>query len=80
MEQFEPYTAFKRLDRNGTGLISPKPICQFQRENGFRELEPPDFQSMIQYFDLDGDKKLNYHDFLQVVLPCDNAFVRAAAT
>lgn len=43
-------------------------------------MEPYDFESMIKYFDLDGDKQLNYHDFLQVVLPCDDAFVRAAAT
>jgi Ca2+-binding EF-hand superfamily protein len=35
---------------------------------------------MIAYFDLDGDGKLNYHDFLQIVLPCDDSFLRAAAT
>ena len=35
---------------------------------------------MITYFDLDGDGKLNYHDFLQVLLPCDNPFLRSAAT
>ena len=35
---------------------------------------------MISYFDLDSDKKLNYHDFLQILLPCDDAFLRAAAT
>ena len=35
---------------------------------------------MINYFDLDGDGQLNYHDFLQVLLPCDNPFLRSAAT
>jgi hypothetical protein len=34
------------------------------RENGFRELESQDFLSLVRYFDLDADKKLNYHDFL----------------
>ena len=29
-----------------------------------RELEPDDFNTMIRYFDLDQDKKLNYHDFI----------------
>lgn len=55
-------------------------LCQFCRENGFRELEPEDFTAFVRYFDLDGDKKLNYHDFIQVLLPCENAFLRAAAT
>lgn len=35
---------------------------------------------MINYFDLDQDKRLNYHDFLQILLPCDDAFLRAAAS
>lgn len=35
---------------------------------------------MIHYFDLDQDGKLNYHDFLQILLPCDDAFLRAAAS
>lgn len=78
--EFEPYTSFKRIDRESTGLISKKSLCQFQKENGFRELEPDDFDTMIAYFDLDGDSKLNYHDFLQIILPCDDSFLRAAAT
>jgi len=53
MEDFEPYTAFKRIDRGNTGLIDKKSICQFQRENGFRELEPNDFLLVISYFDMD---------------------------
>lgn len=35
---------------------------------------------MIKYFDLDGDELLNYHDFLQLLLPCDDAYLRAAVT
>jgi hypothetical protein len=35
---------------------------------------------MIDYFDLDNDRKLNYHDFLQVLLSCDDGFLRSAAT
>jgi len=64
MRDFEPYTAFKRIDRNNTGYIDAVSITQFQRENGYRELEPADFKQMIKYFDLDGDELLNYHDFL----------------
>ena len=50
------------------------------RENGFRELEPNDFDLLIAYFDLDKDSALNYHDFIQILLPCDDHYLRAAAT
>lgn len=80
IRDFEPYAAFKRLDRNASGFIGTKELCQFERENGYREVSPEDFIFMVNYFDLDGDGKLNYHDFLQVLLPCDNPFLRSAAT
>lgn len=50
------------------------------RENGYRELELTDFKQMIRYFDLDSDEMLNYHDFLQMLLPCDDAYLRAAVS
>ena len=80
IRDFEPYTAFKRIDRNGSGFIGAEELCQFERENGYREISPEDFIFLINYFDLDNDNKLNYHDFLQVLLPCDNPFLRSAAT
>ena len=48
---FEPYTSFKRIDRDSTGLISPKQLCQFMRENGYRELTSEDLAFLIRYFD-----------------------------
>jgi len=33
---------------------------------------------MIRYFDSDNDGKLNYSDFMQVVMPCDSTNLRAA--
>ena len=35
---------------------------------------------MVTYFDLDGDGKLNLHDFLQLLFPCDNPYSKSAAT
>ena len=43
-------------------------------------MEPNDFRSLIAYFDLDDDKKLNFHDFMQIFLSCDDGYLRAAAT
>jgi Ca2+-binding EF-hand superfamily protein len=53
MRDFEPYTAFRRIDRDNNGTIDANSFTHFQRENGFRELEPQDFKTMINYFDLD---------------------------
>ena len=80
LEDFEPYTAFKRIDRGYTGTMDNQSLCQFLRESGFRELCADDMNALICYFDLDCDGKLNYHDFLQVLLPCNDQFLRAAAT
>ncbi len=80
IRDFEPYTAFKRVDRSNCGFIGTQEICQFEKENGYREVSPEDFIFLLTYFDLDGDGKLNYHDFLQILLPCDNPYLRSAAT
>ena len=53
MRDFEPYTAFKRIDRKNNMFVDAEALTIFQRENGFRELEPGDFTSLINYFDLD---------------------------
>jgi Ca2+-binding EF-hand superfamily protein len=29
MREFEPYAAFRRIDRSNTGLIDRKSLCQF---------------------------------------------------
>ena len=64
IRDFEPYAAFKRIDRDASGFIGTKELCQLERENGYREVSPEDFIFFVNYFDLDGDGKLNYHDFL----------------
>lgn len=44
MRDFEPYTAFKRIDRDNVGFVDAESLTHFQRENGFRELEPVEFK------------------------------------
>jgi Ca2+-binding EF-hand superfamily protein len=51
IKEFEPYAAFKRIDRDQTGFVDAKSICQFLRENGFRELTKDDLVFLIKYFD-----------------------------
>ena len=61
LKDFEPYAAFKRIDREATGLITCSKLAHFVRENGYRELNKDDVSYMVRYFDQDGDMKLNYH-------------------
>jgi len=60
--EFEPYAAFKRIDRNSTGALTPKAICKYLRENGYRELDADDIVYMVRYFDQDEDMKLSFHE------------------
>ena len=59
---FEPYAAFKRIDRLSSGYLTPKSICKYLRENGFRELEKDDIVCLVRYFDQDNDLKLSFHE------------------
>lgn len=62
MKEFEPYAAFKRIDREDQGFISAKKICQYLRENGYREINKEDIVYTVRYFDQDQDLKLTYHE------------------
>ncbi len=35
---------------------------------------------LVKYFDSEFRGVLNYNDFMQVLLPCNDAYLRAAAT
>lgn len=59
---FEPYAAFKRIDRLSTGYLTCKTICKYLRENGYRELEKEDITGLVRYFDSDEDMKLSFHE------------------
>jgi len=62
IKDFEPYAAFKRIDRDDTGFVTSKKLCLFVKENGFRELNKEDLALLVKYFDQDGDMKLSYHE------------------
>lgn len=64
MHDFEPYTAFKRLDRYYQSFLDKRSLCKFLQENGFRELEQTDLTLMINYFDQTGSGRLNFTDFI----------------
>jgi len=48
---FEPYAAFKRIDRTSTGALTCKQIAKYLKENGYREVVKEDIIYMVKYFD-----------------------------
>ncbi|MFS8159536.1 MAG: EF-hand domain-containing protein [Candidatus Roizmanbacteria bacterium] len=62
MKEFEPYSAFKRIDREESGFITAKKLNVYLREGGYREYSKDDLAFLVRYFDQDGDMKLDYHE------------------
>ena len=44
------------------------------------EVSEAEFYFVVKFFDSDEDGKLNYPDFLQIVLPCTNSKLRSQTT
>jgi len=57
---FEPYSAFRRLDKSHKNFIDESDLNAFLQENhmDFSQLFIKD--SLLQHYDLDGDSKLIY--------------------
>ncbi len=47
------------------------------RDNGVEEATEADCFLIVKYFDSDDDGNLNFQDFLQIFMPCDNHYLRA---
>src|SRR6056300_1161139 len=80
-ENFEPYQAFQRLDRNETGYITSREFLNYVRDNGMASgVTEADCYYLVKFFDSDEDGRLHYPDFMQMILPCANSKLRAQAT
>jgi len=79
-ESMEPYSVFQRIDRNEDGFLTSIELLNFLRDNGIHNATEADCYYVIKFFDADEDGRLNYPDFMQMLLPCDHPSLRAAAT
>lgn len=76
---FEPYTAFKRIDRDANSAISTWEVIDFLRDNELVVLER-DIQALFKVYDTNRDSRLNYSEFLNLVLPKTSPALRQLAT
>ena len=80
LPDYEPFAAFQRVNRKQDGRVTPLEIYSFLRDNGVTYITLRDCYFILKYFDTNGDKTLSYSEFMQVMLPCDDMYLRAAAT
>jgi len=52
-------------------------LVNFLRENGVTTCTESDLYFVVKFYDSDEDGKLNYPDFLQMILPCTNYKLRS---
>jgi hypothetical protein len=77
LPEFEPHAAFQRIDRDADGLINSVDLLRFLRQNGVEEANESDCNAVVKYFDSLEEGALNYSDFLQIIMPCDDMDLRA---
>lgn len=62
------------------GFVGPLDILNFLRDSGFSNKTENDCYYLVEFFDQDEDQRLNYTEFLSLVLPCDAAKLRSEIT
>jgi Ca2+-binding EF-hand superfamily protein len=65
---FDPYSTFQRLDRTKNDCIQSVDILSFLKENGVQATEKECYY-VLKHYDVDGDNKLSYIEFLKIILP-----------
>ena len=60
INDFAPRSAFERMDRNMSGSLSSGEICNFLRDNGVYHISDSEASSLIEFFDSDGNRRLEF--------------------
>uniref|UniRef100_A0A182IMM0 EF-hand domain-containing protein n=1 Tax=Anopheles atroparvus TaxID=41427 RepID=A0A182IMM0_ANOAO len=63
----ELYEAFKVFDKNGDGFLSVEELSDVMQNFGER-LTPQELQDLLAEADIDGDGKINYEEFVYMLL------------
>lgn len=80
LKEFEPYAAYTRIDRERKDFITSRDLATFIRGNNGRDLYDSQVNYMIKYFDSKGHGNIAYFDFMSLILPCEDPYMRAIAT
>lgn len=73
---FAPHAAFQRLDRDYSLQISSRELANYLRDNGIYHCLESELQTLVSFFDSNGNGRLSFQEFLQIVLPCEDNYLR----
>lgn len=76
IRDFALLAAFERIDRDATGAITSIELVNFLRDNGIAHITEGEAYNLISFFDSNGDKRLSFQEFIQIMLPCEDNILR----
>lgn len=65
-----------RLDRDNNGSISSLELLTFLRDNREFSISEEECSLVVNFYDADHDGRLTFPEFQQLVLPCEDNFLR----
>ena len=76
IRDFAPFSAFERIDRDGNGFLTSRELLNFLRDNRAYGITEEECHRLLKFFDSDEDGRLSFEDFKQMVLPCEDNYLR----
>lgn len=76
IRDFAPHSAFERMDRSMNASVSSLEIINFLRDNAIYHVGESEAFALVQFFDSNGNGRLNFQEFLQMLLPCEDNLLR----
>lgn len=76
IRDFAPHAAFQRVDRNMSDFVNSFELLNFLRENGVHHITEGELYQLVRFFDSDEDGRLSFQDFIQMLLPCEDNYLR----
>ena len=76
IRDFALHSAFERVDRDATNWVTSKELVDFLRDNGVFHVSDAEAYDLVKFFDSDGNGKLSFQEFIQMLLPCEDNVLR----
>jgi Ca2+-binding EF-hand superfamily protein len=76
---FTPAAAWYRLDRTGRGYVNASDLLDFLRDNANYRATFSECDALVKFYDSDKDGVLSLADFQQMILSCEDNYLRDSA-
>jgi hypothetical protein len=60
IRDFAPNSAFQRMDRDFSGSVSSREVCNFLRDNGVYHVSESEAYQLVSFFDSNGNGRLSF--------------------